>query len=50
MKKRNLFWGVIFILIAACILFEKLGYFSGINVFKVILAAGLCAILVENIP
>lgn len=50
MKKRNIFWGVIFILIAACILFEKLGYFSGINVFKVILAAGLCAILVENIP
>lgn len=50
MKKRNVFWGVIFILIAVCILFEKLGYFPGINVFKLILAAGLLVILIENIP
>lgn len=50
MKKRNIFWGLIFLLIAACILFEKLGYFPGINVFKLILSAGLLAILIESIP
>lgn len=50
MKKRNIFWGLVFLLIAACILFEKLGYFPGINVFKLILSAGLLVILIESIP
>ena len=29
MKKRNIFWGVVFLVIAACILITELGYFPG---------------------
>lgn len=50
MKKRNVYWGIIFLLIAVFILISKLGYFPGINVFKLILSAGLIAILIGSIP
>ena len=50
MKKRNIFWGVVFLVIAACILITELGYFPGINIFKLVLAAALIALLIQSIP
>ena len=50
MKKRNIFWGMIFLLIAACILISEMGYFPGINFFKLVLSIGLIAVLVSSIP
>lgn len=50
MKKRNIFWGVVFLVIAACILITELGYFPGINIFKLLLAAALIALLIQSIP
>lgn len=50
MKKKNIFWGVIFLLIAVCILIGELGYFPGVNVFKLLLAAVLVAIIIKSIP
>ncbi len=48
MKKRNIFWGVVFLVIAACILITELGYFPGINIFKLVLAAALIALLIQS--
>lgn len=50
MKKRNIFWGIIFLLVAVCILISELGYLPDINVFKLLLAAMLIAVIIQSIP
>ncbi len=50
MKQKNIFWGMIFLVIAACILITELGYFPGINIFKLLLTVVLIVGIIQSVP
>lgn len=49
MKNRNLFWGVVFILAAAFILLGRVGFFSEINMTRLLLALLLLYCIARNV-
>ena len=49
MKKKDIFWGVLFILAAALIVVSKLGFLVGISIIEVILTVILVGILISNV-
>ena len=49
MKKINFFWGILFILAGVCLIVSKLGYFSTVNVFSLILTVFLVAVIVDSL-
>lgn len=49
MKKERIFWGVFLIIGAIFLLISKLGYFSDINVFSLLLTVCLIAIMIKSL-
>lgn len=49
MKRKDIFWGVLFILAAALIVVSKLGFLVGVGVIEVILTVVLAGILIDNL-
>ena len=49
MKKKNVFWGLLFILGALAVLVSKLGVFEGVGFWSVLFSIGLIGILINGI-
>lgn len=49
MKKKDMFWGLILILAAACVIINSLGIFVEISIFKIIVTIILAAIIIRSI-
>ncbi len=49
MKNRNWFWGLFFIVAGVLVIVNRLGYFTNINLFSLILTLFLIPILVKSI-
>lgn len=49
MKHKNIFWGAVLIIAALVLLFNKLGYFHGINGFSIVASVFLLATLVDSL-
>ncbi|WP_320649591.1 hypothetical protein [Terrisporobacter othiniensis] len=49
MKKERIFWGVLLILGIITLIVNKLGYFTHINVFSILLTVFLLGIMVKSI-
>lgn len=49
MKKKDLFWGLLFILAAVFIIVDKLGYFPQISAFKIVVTIILLAVMFKSI-
>jgi predicted membrane protein len=49
MKKRDVFWGLLFIAAAVMIILNQLGYFVGISMFDIVLTVILAGIIVTSI-
>ena len=48
MKKERIFWGVLLILGIITLIVNKLGYFTHINVFSILLTVFLLGIMVKR--
>ncbi|MCC3671406.1 MULTISPECIES: hypothetical protein [Terrisporobacter] len=49
MKKERIFWGVLLVLGIITLIVNKLGYFTHINVFSILLTVFLLGIMVKSI-
>ena len=49
MKKERIFWGVLLVLGIITLIVNKLGYFTHINVFSILLTVYLLGIMVKSI-
>lgn len=49
MKKERIFWGVLLVLGSVALIVNKLGYFTHINVFSILLTVFLLGIMVKSI-
>jgi len=49
MKKEKVFWGFLLILTGIFLIVSKLGYFSNVNVFSLLLTAFLLVVIVKNL-
>jgi len=49
MRKKNIFWGVLLLLIAALIVVNQLGFLLGIGIVKLVITIVLIAIIVKNV-
>ena len=49
MRKERVFWGVFLILGAIVLLISKLGYFSDVNVFSLLMSIALVAMIIKSI-
>lgn len=49
MKIKNLFWGLFFVLAAAVVIINQLGYFTGVNLFSLLFIIFMIPIIVKSI-
>ena len=49
MKKRNIFWGLLLIIASILIIVNKLGYFTEISVFTIIVTVILLGIMIKSV-
>ena len=49
MKKDRIFWGLVFILGGVFLIISKLGYFSDVNLFSLLLTVFLAVVIVKSI-
>jgi len=49
MKKEKVFWGVLLILLGVFLIVSKLGYFSEVNVFSLLVTAFLLVVIVKSL-
>ena len=49
MKKKDIFWGLLFVLAAVFIIIDRLGYFPQIGVFKIVVTIILLTIILKSL-
>lgn len=49
MKKRNVFWGLLFIITAVLIIMNQFGLFSGIGIFDIVMTVFMVGIIIVSI-
>ena len=49
MKKKDIFWGLIFVFAAIFIIVDRLGYFPQIGIFKVVATIILISIMLKSL-
>lgn len=49
MKKRNVFWGMLFIIAAILIILNQFGFFAGISIFKIVVSVFMVGIIIVSI-
>ncbi|MFA9396964.1 MAG: hypothetical protein ACERKV_01680 [Clostridiaceae bacterium] len=49
MKRKNIFWGVLFVLAGIVLVVSKLGFFPGVNALSMILTVFLVIVIVKSI-
>ena len=49
MKKKDVFWGLLFVLAAIFIIVDRLGYFPQIGVFKIVVTIALIMIMLKSV-
>lgn len=50
MKRKEIFWGLLFILAAVLIILGQFGYFEGIGTFELVLTVISAGIIIKSIP
>lgn len=49
MKRKEIFWGLLFIMAAVLIILNQMGYFIGVSMFEIVATVILGAIIVESV-
>ena len=50
MRKEDIFWGLLFVLLGVFLVVSKLGLFPNVNVFSLLVTAFLVAVILKSIP
>src|SRR5687768_9405147 len=49
MKKREFFWGLLFILAAALIILNQFGFFTGVSMFELVVTVFLGGVIISSV-